>query len=249
MTSLQLVQAGSSAVNVFIYHTAPMSVGVLFFVFWFCCPQFDSRCWNQASTKCVCYLSALSRKEGGNKVYMSLPLVRYTTTMNNPLKKPLYHNPYALVLRKTLSWALRDTVHVIMKTYTLCNEYYTDRKQCVPLGWNQTPVCTPPSCCSQQFSTGPTNKNHIIQAALIQYDFYSSNSRQHKSTKMFSQLTNKAHFGMPFHGHEKQTCGLLSKNHDCSCFPESSSSLPQRLCSVQIKYYIIAIMHYKHLKW
>lgn len=33
MTSLQLVQAGSSAVNVYSYHTGPMSAGVLFLCF------------------------------------------------------------------------------------------------------------------------------------------------------------------------------------------------------------------------
>ncbi len=41
--------------------------------------------------------------------YMSRPLVHYTTTMNNPLKKPLYHNPYASVLRKTLSLHSKET--------------------------------------------------------------------------------------------------------------------------------------------
>lgn len=36
MTSLQLVQAGSSAVNVHFYHPAPMSAGVLFFCMCVC---------------------------------------------------------------------------------------------------------------------------------------------------------------------------------------------------------------------
>lgn len=74
-----------------------------------------------------------------------------------------------------------------METYTLCNEYYTDRssQKTVCCFWlksnsrentSQTLVKT----IQQRIQTNKTKKKkHIIQALLIQYDFYSSNSRQH----------------------------------------------------------------------
>lgn len=55
---------------------------------------------------------------------------------------------------------------------------------------------------------------------------------------MFSQLTNKAHFGMPFHGHEKQTCGLTLETmavlvSQSRCLP----NLTPVFCPIQILHY------------
>lgn len=58
---------------------------------------------------------------------------------------------------------------------------------------------------------------------------------------------NKAHFGMPFNGHEKQTRGLPSKPWP-PLFPKLVAAPPKSLCSVHFKHYIIATLHHKHLK-
>lgn len=60
---------------------------------------------------------------------------------------------------------------------------------------------------------------------------------------MLSHLTNKAHFGMPFHGHEKQTRGELSK-----LLFVSQNPLPHVCDLSNSNFYIIAIMHDKHLE-
>lgn len=131
-----------------------------------------------------------------------------------------------------------------MKMHTRCNEYYTDgsaqKTMCCFWLKSDSWVNTSQLLVTTTQHRIQTNENHIIQAVLIQYDFYSSNFRQLYRTKMFSQLTNKAHFGMPFYGHEKQTCGLLSKPW-LSLFPKIIVFPTSRLCSVQFKYYVIAL--------
>lgn len=57
------------------------------------------------------------------------------------------------------------------------------------------------------------------------FAFYSSSSQQLQSTKMFFHLSNKAHFGMPFHGREKPACGRCSKPL-LSLFPQKKLHSP-----------------------
>lgn len=190
----------------------------------------------------VCYSSAISWKVE-KTVYTLLHYLRYTTTVNNPLK-PFW----SAHLRKTsgfyllIQWWWKYTFCVIIvRTRAL-------RIQCVAFGWSQPQHEHLPVTGNNDGAEDPNKWNHITQASSIQYDFYSSNSRQLWSTKMFSQLTNKAHFGMPFHGHEKQTCGLLLKPW-LSLFPKIVVFPTSRLCSVQFKYYISSdtdSKEYKH---
>lgn len=87
MTSLQLVHAAASLSVCVITE----SVGIFLWGGGF--PV--HKCWEMGEGVCVlaglhvCYLSALSWQVGKKMFSKSLALLRYTTTMNNPLKAPL----------------------------------------------------------------------------------------------------------------------------------------------------------------
>lgn len=104
-----------------------------------------------------------------------------------------------------------------MKTYTLVYEYYTD-------GSSQKTMCSfwlKSNSRANTFSKAPKQmKPHSPSTPNSIWLLIHQTLDSTKALKWFSQLTNKAHFGMPFHGHEKQTCGLLSKPW-LSLFPQN----------------------------